>query len=72
MSQAAVPFSEVVEAVERLTPDEQETLVSIVQRRLIAQRRRQIVADIQASRDEFKSGACQPATPDELLREILS
>ena len=72
MSQVAAPFSEVVEAVERLTPDEQETLVSIVQRRLIAQRRRQIVADVESSRDELKAGVCQPTTPDELLREILS
>jgi hypothetical protein len=72
MSQAVAPFAEVVEAVERLTPDEQETLLSIVQHRLIAHRRRQIVADVEASRDELKAGACQTKTPDDLLREILS
>ncbi|MCI0360449.1 MAG: hypothetical protein L0211_18385 [Planctomycetaceae bacterium] len=72
MSQATAPFAEVVEAVERLTPDEQETLVTIVQRRLSAVRRSQIVADVQAAREELKAGACRPTTPDDLLREILS
>ncbi|MEX2175461.1 MAG: hypothetical protein WD872_13950 [Pirellulaceae bacterium] len=72
MSLASAPFAEVVDAVGRLTPDEQETLVSIVQHRLTEERRRQIVADVQAAREELQAGVCRPATPDELLREILS
>jgi hypothetical protein len=67
-----MPFGEVLEAVDQLSTDEQETLVSILHRRLAEQGRQRVAAEVREARQEFAAGACRPATVDELLREILS
>lgn len=72
MSQTASPFSEVVDAVGRLTPEEQETLLSIVQRRLREEHRRQIVTDVKAAQAELDAGKVQPTDLDDLMCEIDS
>ncbi len=41
------PFAEVLEAVDQLSRDEQETLVAIVQRRMAERGRKQLAADVQ-------------------------
>ena len=66
------PFAEVLEAVDQLSADEQETLVAIVQRRMAERGRKQLAADIQEARREFAAGLCQPSTAEELMNEILS
>jgi len=65
------PFGEVLEAADRLTLDEQEELIAILHRRLAQAARQRLVADVQEARQEFAEGRCSPATPDELMREIL-
>jgi hypothetical protein len=73
---AAVPqgstFGEVLEAVDRLSVEEQEDLAAIVRRRLVEQRRKQLAQDIQDGRREFASGKCRSTSVDELMGEILS
>jgi len=66
-----LPFGEVLEAADKLSRDEQEELVSVLHRRLAQAARLQMAADIQESRTEFAAGRCSPATPDDLMREIL-
>jgi hypothetical protein len=66
------PFAEVLEAVDQLTSDEQETLVAIVQRRMAERGRKLLAADVQEARREFTAGLCRPASADELMNEILS
>jgi hypothetical protein len=66
-----MPFGEVLEAADRLSQDEQEELIAILQRRLVQAARQQLAADVQEARREFAEGRCLPATPDELMREIL-
>jgi hypothetical protein len=66
-----MPFNEVVDAADRLSPEEQEQLVQILQRRLSQAGRQRVVADVAASRQEFSAGRCTTATPDELMSEIL-
>ena len=68
----AMPFGEVLEAVDQLSLDEQETLINILHRRIAEQGRRQLVAEIEAARQEFAEGQCQPTTADDLMKEILS
>ena len=68
----ALAFGEVLEAVEVLSLGEQETLVEMVQRRIIEQRREELAEEIQKAQKEFQSGHCRPVTPDELMTEILS
>jgi hypothetical protein len=64
-------FHAVVEAADHLTAEEQETLVEVLNHRLAACRRAELVADIQKAQREFESGALRPTTPDEILKEIL-
>lgn len=66
------PFAEIVEAAGSLTREEQEALVEILTRRMIQERRAEMARDIADARQEFQAGACQPTTPQDLLREILS
>jgi hypothetical protein len=65
-------FGEVLEAVDRLSLREQETLMDVVQRRIIERQREELAGEIQEARKEFQAGRCRPATPDELMTEILS
>ena len=67
-----IPFGEVLEAIDQLSLDEQETLLDIVQRRIAERGRKLLVAEIQEARQEFAAGGCHPATAAELMEEILS
>ena len=71
MSQA-IPFREVLEAVETLSSDEQETLVDIVKRRLADRARQRLAADIEESKADFSQGRCQTVSVDSLMEELLS
>jgi hypothetical protein len=66
-----IPFAEVLEAADHLSPDEQQELIHILNRRLAEAARKRLVADVQEARDEFSQGRSSPVTPDELMREIM-
>ena len=70
MSQA-MPFGEVLEAADQLSPDEQKELAAILNRRLAQAARHRVAAEIQEARQEFAQGRCVPASPDEIIREIM-
>ncbi len=65
-------FNDVLEAADKLTPAEQETLIDILNRRLADRRRSQLAKDVQEAQQEFERGGSRAATPDELMKEILS
>lgn len=64
-------FSEVLEAVGQLSPDEQDTLIEILRRRLAEEGRKRVIRDIHEARQEFSSGSCKSVSVDELMGEIL-
>jgi hypothetical protein len=64
-------FGEVLEAVGRLSPDEQETLLDIVRHRLADHTRKRLVQDVLEAREEFAQGTCSPASVDDLMHEIV-
>ena len=66
-----MPFAEVLEAADHLSQDEQEELIAILHRRLAQAARQRLSVEIQEARQEFAEGRCVPATPDQLVREIL-
>lgn len=66
-----VTFGEIVEAADRLSPDEQEELIAILHRRLAQAGRQRLIAEVQEARQEFAERRCVPATADELMREIV-
>lgn len=65
-------FDDLLTAIDRLTPEDQAVLIDIVRRRLSELGRQRVIAEVKQARKEFKAGQCQPATPDDLLREITS
>jgi hypothetical protein len=69
---AAIKFSEVVDAAERLSLDEQEALIDLLRRRTIDTRREGLARDAEEAYREFQAGKCKPATIDEIMREIRS
>ena len=65
-------FNEVLESADKLSLDEQETLAEILRKRLIDHRRTELAKEIQEAQQEYQEGRAQPATPSELMKEILS
>jgi hypothetical protein len=66
-----LPFRDVVEAADRLSPEEQEELIGILNRRLAQAGRVRIAAEMEEARQEFADGRCSPTSPEDLMREIL-
>ncbi len=64
-------FGEVLEVVDTMSLEEQETLIEVVHRRIIERRREELVKEVQDAQKEFQAGHCHPMTPDELMAEIL-
>jgi hypothetical protein len=67
-----ITFEEVLEAADRLPAEEQEIIIDILRKRIIEQRRKEIIKEVKASRTEFLQGLCRPASPGEIIAEILS
>jgi len=66
-----MPFGDVLEAIDQLSPEDQESLVDIVARRIAERSRKQLALEARDARQEFAEGLCQPTTPEELMNEIL-
>ena len=64
-------FHIVVEAADRLTEEEQETLIEVLNRRLADRRRAELVTDIHEAQRESEGGALRPTAPHEIMKEIL-
>ncbi|MBI3599588.1 MAG: hypothetical protein HY097_02970 [Nitrospinae bacterium] len=67
-----IPFEDVLEAADRLSMEEQETLIEILHRRMIEHRRAELAKDIQDAQQELREGCCRPITPEEIMKEIVS
>jgi hypothetical protein len=65
-------FHVIVDAADRLTVDEQEALVDVLNRRLADRRRAELARDIREGQKEFERGALRPSTPEKIVKEILS
>ena len=63
-------YANALEAVEQLSIDEQEDLVDTVRRRLIEKRRAEVISEVDASREEARSGKAKPASPEEIMLMI--
>ena len=65
-------FGEVLEAIDKLSLEEQETLLNILHRRTAQLSRQILVAEVREARQDFSEGRCSPVSVDELMGEILS
>ena len=67
-----ISFAEILEAAERLPYKDREDLIRILQNRLRDEKRADLVKDVREAEQEFAQGKCQPVTPEQLMKEILS
>lgn len=65
-------FNEILEAADQLSLDEQATLIEVLQHRIVERRREALARDIQQARREFETGRIHPASPADILKNILS
>jgi hypothetical protein len=66
-----VSFGEVLEAASKLSMDEQVTLMEILHRRVIKNRRTELALEIKSAQKEYQERCCKPTNPAELIGEIL-
>ena len=65
-------YGQVVDSIEALPDEQQESLMELLQRRLVERRRETLFKSVQEARKEFKTGKCRPATPAEIMRKVLT
>ena len=69
MEQPMSTFSEIVDATDKLSPDEQATLLEILRRRMAERSRAQLAQDVSAARAEHARGESRPATAAQIMDE---
>ena len=65
-------FTDIVDAADQLPPDDQFALVEILQQRLAAQERQQIIAGVVEGRAEFRRGELKPISVRDIMGEIAN
>ena len=65
-------ISEILEAADHLSVEDQAMLVELLHKRWIERERQRLAAEIAESEREFAEGRTKVGTPEEIMREILS
>lgn len=65
-------YGQVVDSIEALPDEQQESLLKLVQHRLAERRREALAKSVQEARKEFKSGKLRPASPAAIMRRVLT
>lgn len=65
-------YGQVLDSIEALPEEEQESLMDTVRKRLAESRRASLIKSVNEARKEFKSGKCRPASPAEIMRKVLA
>ena len=65
-------YGQVLDSIEALPEEQQESLMDIVRKRLAERRRATLFKSVREARKEFKSGKLRPATPSEIMRKVLA
>ena len=63
-------FADVVDAADKLSTDEQESLLEILRRRIAERSRAHLAADVAEARAEFVSGRACSATVQQIMDEV--
>ncbi len=67
-----LPFGEVLEAIDKLSLEDQEILIGTVRHRIAERGRKTLAEEIEDARREFAEGRCRLATAEEVVKEIMS
>jgi hypothetical protein len=65
-------YGQVVDSIEALPDEQQESLLILLQQRLAERHREALVKSVQEARKEFKSGKLRPASPTAIMRRVLT
>ena len=63
-------FADVVDAADRLSADEQESLLEILRRRIAERNRAKLADDVAEARAEFATGRARSATVQQIMDEV--
>ena len=63
-------FSEIVEEADKLSVDEQQTLLELLRRRIAERNRAELASDVSEGRREFARGQSRPATVKDIMDEV--
>jgi len=63
-------FQKAIDVVEALPPEDQETLIDLIHRRLIARKRAELTEDIAAAREAYRRGDVRRGMVDDLMAEL--
>ena len=69
--ESVLPFGEVLEAVEKLSLEEQETLIEIIRRRIIERRRAEIASNAATTLRAVREGRARYGSVEDLKRDLL-
>ncbi|MBM4459304.1 MAG: hypothetical protein FJ011_16350 [Chloroflexi bacterium] len=67
----STPFQNALDVIERLPAEDQETLIEIIRRRMIEQRRAEIARNAQVTLQAFREGRASYGTVEDLRRDLL-
>ena len=65
-------YGQVLDSIEALPEEQQESLIDIVRKRLAENRRVELLKSVQAARKEFRGGKLRPASPAKIIRKVLA
>jgi transcriptional regulator CtsR len=65
-------YGQVIDSIEALPDEQQESLLELFQKRLAERRRQALIKSVQEARKEFKAGKLRPASPAEIMRKVLA
>ena len=66
-----ITFQKALEVIESLPEEQRESLIDIIKRRLIEERRDRLAQNIKKAREEYKHGEVKRGTVDGLMDELL-
>jgi hypothetical protein len=65
-----ITFQKALEIIESLPEEQRESLMDIVKRRLIEERRDRLAQSIKKAREEYKRGEIKKGSVDDLMGEL--
>ncbi len=65
-----VTFNDILEIIESLPEDQKESLIEVVRRRLIEERRDRLAQSIKKAKEEYARGEVKRGTVDDLMHEL--
>jgi len=68
---ANISFQKALEVLESLPEEQRESLIDIIRKRLIEERRDRLAQNIKKAKQEYKQGQVKRGTVDDLMDELL-